>query len=53
MGDLLLLQQAQRDLAAMPPDIKNEPLLDNPFDDMLDAFAKETSNKPMTIEDSP
>ena len=49
----LKLELAQRDLETMSPEIKNEPMEDNPFKEMIDAFAKETSEKPMTIEDSP
>ena len=49
----LKLELAQRDLETMSPEIKNEPMEDSPFKEMIDAFAKETSEKPMTIEDSP
>lgn len=49
----LKLELAQRDLDTLSPDTKKEPTEDNAFKDVIAAFVKETSKKPMAIEDSP
>ena len=48
------LEQAQTEMASMPPQLKREgPDDDDGFRVMVNAFSKETSNKPVLIDDSP
>ena len=44
---------AQAELDSMPLDVKAEPADDNAFRDVVEAFAKDTANRPFMIEDSP